>query len=631
MSEQEQLPLYRQTAGNLSAQVIVDSRRPADYALVEPTVLVALGHLGIPFLVHDLANGAPSEEKLKRCPLIVLAQRGLGENIGEAGARRLLSAQAAGTGLVSFDPALAAYGRDFAREFGLAPAGDPVSASALTLVGNEHWITALHEAGERIQTVQPVPVSPVGADGDVLLATGDGSPVLVAGYRGTGRFAFWTTGPELWLQGYLGHAQPHDDLFWRALAWSARKPFIMKAMPPFVAARIDDVSGVNSLWWVIASFAVKDKPLPRPLGELLCDVHPGSRSTAWRLRYLDILNEHGYVPSLGLFLDQVADSDWEVLGAKSQAGLAELAAHAWSDHISPQGVRTVDFIYQAGPSRPGRYGEPWSDPDPPEVVRAKFDRLDAIWRSRGIKPARTLNTHWHPPSPACLPYLKERGQVFLASETLFGMSILDENAHRWRLGPYGGTRAHAYGSGCFMDYMPVPGEAPGVQTGDFFSAGAYWGDPTAGGDPSDFLCTETVSDPDSDRTRNNIEQAAQRLARRLRVGLGSMFFGLLFCHEQHLAMLTEPELRTILQEADRLSARFEKEFVGYDRVAEYARSKCDTWIAEANLRHDGAIAVKLSGRATVPLRLYVFSDDGDRCPHRFEQLPPFEGGAAVTF
>ena len=631
MADQGLPPLHQPTAGNLSAQVIVDTRRPTEYAVVEPAIFVALGHLGLPFLVRDLTDGPLSTAELAQPPVIVLAQRGLGESMGEAGARQLLTAQATGTGLVSFDPSVAPYGREFCKEFGLAPKGEPEPANVLTVGASDHWIAALHEPGEDTPTVQPLPVWPVGTDRDVLLTTRDGAPVLLAGRRGKGRFAFWTAAPEMWLQSYLGHAQGLDDLFWRSFVWCARKPFVMKAMPPFVTARIDDVSGINSLWWVAASFAVKDKPLPRPLGALLCDIQPGRQSTASRLRYLDILNEHGYIPNLGLFLDQVGDDDWEILKAKSQAGLAEPAAHAFSDHISPEGVRTVDFIYQAGPSSPGEYGEPWSGPDPPDVVREKFNRLDAIWRRRGIEPAHTLNTHWHHPSLPCLPFLKDRGQVFLASATLFGMSILDDEAHRWRLGPYGRASSYAYGSSCFMDYLPVPPNVPGVRTGDFFVAGAYWGSRATGGDPADSLCTETVSDPDSGRTRNNLEHAAERLAQRLRVGLGSMFFGLLFCHEQHLGMLTEPELRTMLQEADRLSSRYQKEFVGYDQVSEYARSKCETQITQARVDRNGAVSLELSGRATVPLRVYVFADEGDRCPHRFQQLPVFEGSSTVTF
>jgi hypothetical protein len=631
VADQELPPLYQPSTGNLSLQAIVDTRRPADYALVEPAVFVAFGHLGIPSLVRNLADGPLTPDELAQTPLIVLAQRGLGESLGEQGVESLLAAQAAGAGLVSFDPELAPYGREFGREFGLAPKGDPEAATVFTIPQNDHWIASLHESAEETQAVQSLPVWPVETDRDVLLATRDGSPVLVTGRRGRGRFAFWTAGPELWLQSHLGHAQGLDDLFWRSLVWSARKPFLMKAMPPFVTARIDDVNGINALWWVTASFAVKDKPLPRPLGDLLCDIHPGRRSTAWGLRYVDILNAHGYIPNLGLFLDQVSDGDWDVLREKAKAGLAEPAPHAFSDHMAPDGVRTVDFIYQSGPSSPGEYGEPWSAPDPPDVVREKFERLDALWTRRGIEPSRTLNTHWHHPSLPCLPYLKERGQVFLASGILFGMSILDQASHDWRLGPYGRPSTYAYGDSCFFDYTPVPPGVSGVRTGEFFAAGAYWGDRTTGGDPADFLCTETVSDPDSGRTRNNLEHAARRLAERLRVGLGSMFFGLLFCHEQHLAMLTDPELRTILEEADRLSSRFEKEFVGYDHVSEYARSKCETWIADAGIDGKGTISLKLSGRSTVPLRLYVFGDEGDRCPHRFQELPIFEGSAAVTF
>ncbi len=72
--------------------------------------------------------------------------------------------------------------------------------------------------------------------------------------------------------------------------------------------------------------------------------------------------------------------------------------------------------------------------------------------------------------------------------------------------------------------------------------------------------------------------------------------------------------------------------VGYDHIAEYARSKVDTQITDAAREGRGdAVRVVLQGEATVPLKLYVFRDVGDGAEHRFEDVPPFQGKQEVRF
>ncbi len=626
-------PLFQPTAGNLALLLIVDSRLPTR-SEVEPAILSALGHLGLPYQLRDLADGALTGQELAGRPLVVLGQQGLGRALGEGGARVLLEALSGGVGLVSFDSSLEGYGPEFLRALELAPRGGPAPSHVFRVCAADHWITGTRAVGEEVEAVEPVPVESVAAGGTPLLATGNGRCVLCVGRHGRGRYAYWAAPPALWLQRCVGHAQGLDDLFWKCLVWCARKPLVMKAMPPFVTARIDDVCGLRSLWWVLATFGVSGRPLPEPITRLLCDPLPGRRSTAWGLRYVDVLNAHGYIPNLGLYPDQLADPDWGVLKEKSEAGLAEPFAHAFSDHIAATGARTVDFIYQSGPSSPGRFGEPWSLEDPPERARQKFARLDAIWAKRGIRPARSVNSHWHNPAPSALPFLKERGQTFLMSGSLFGISLMDSEAYEWRMGPYGATGSSRWGrAGCVLDYPPIPPGVPGVATGDFLCVESSWGRRGTREhrveDPGDFLCTESVSDPGSGRRRNNIEVAAQRLAQRLRVGLDSMFFGLLMTHEQHLSVLTEPELEALLSEADRLTSSYEKEFVGHDHVAEYAQAKLESHLAEGNVDGAGRVSLKLTGRAMVPLRLYVFRDEGERRLHRYQEVPVFDGEAEV--
>ena len=628
-------PLFRPTRGNLAALLLVDSRLPG-WAQVEPAVLRAFGHMGVPYAMRDLADGPLGAEEVVAHPVIVIGQEGLGASIGLAGASLLLDALADGVGVVSLDPGIGSYGKAFCEALRVAPSDEERPSHVFRSRGRGHWIAESRGVGEEVEAVRPVRVRSVRAGGAILLSSGDGRPVLTAGRHGRGRWVYWAAAPEIWLQSHLGHGQGLDGLFWRSLVWCARKPFVMNAMPPFVTARIDDVCGINSLWWVLADFGATGAALPRPIVELLCDVVPGGRSTAYQLTYLDVLNRHGYIPNLGVFLDQMGEAEWARLRDKSEAGLVEPFAHAFSDHISPDGVRTVDFIYRGSPSLPGRYGEPWSAEDPPTIARAKFERVDGIWKERGIRSARSVNSHWHAPSVTALPLLKERGQVYLMSASLPDISLMDEEAYQWRLGPYGPTGSSRWGrAGYVMDYVPMPQGAEGVETGDFFCVcGSWWNRGTAEhpqSDPEDFLCTEAVSDPRAGRGRNDVEGAARRLAQRLRVGLDSLFFGILFCHEQHLAVLTEEELEGVLSEADRLTDNLEKRFVSYDEVAEYARSRFDTHIEEAVVGPEGRVWLRLSGGASVPLLLSAYRDDGERCVRQFREVGPFEGAAEVRF
>src|SRR5262249_16678826 len=105
-----------------------------------------------------------------------------------------------------------------------------------------------------------------GGEGGVLAEGPDGAPLLVAAGLGQGKVVQWLLSPKVWTHPYLGHARGLDDLLWKGIAWAARKPFVMKAMPPFVRARFDDCYG----WW-------------RDAADL-----------AW----VDVWNAHGHVPSL---------------------------------------------------------------------------------------------------------------------------------------------------------------------------------------------------------------------------------------------------------------------------------------------------------------------------------------------
>ena len=112
---------------------------------------------------------------------------------------------------------------------------------------------------------------------------------------GKGRIVQFLVSPRMWDAEYLGHFQGLDGLLWRSIAWAARKPFAMLVFPPFVAFRVDDANGSANL------FGKRPDSANRGFG------------------YLYALHEHGYIPNVGLFVDDIS----EVLAAADAPGILD--------------------------------------------------------------------------------------------------------------------------------------------------------------------------------------------------------------------------------------------------------------------------------------------------------------------
>ena len=65
-----------------------------------------------------------------------------------------------------------------------------------------------------------------------------------------GRPMQFTVNPRVWRHEFFGHAQGIDDLFWRSILWTVRKPFAANMIPPFVTLSIDDCCGRHDFAYV---------------------------------------------------------------------------------------------------------------------------------------------------------------------------------------------------------------------------------------------------------------------------------------------------------------------------------------------------------------------------------------------
>jgi hypothetical protein len=578
------LDAYRQSRGNLAVVVVMDSSQP-EFPLLFETTFGALAHFGIPFRVADLAAGPLGDAALAGCRAALVAQEHLGARLGPAGQATLLSAAEQGMGLVSFDADLAAYGPAWLSAAGLAGAGrggEVVTGGTQTLgvVDASHPITWWQdgESTKPLKVPTPTALARV-VDTATLLEDGDGAPMLTARRLGRGKVVQWLVSPKVWRRQYFGHTFGLDDVWLRGITWAARKPFVMKAMPPFVRFRFDDCQG---LW-----------------------------RDAKDLAFVDVLNEFGHVPNLSFCIRSLTADGAAKASALCAAGKAELSPHTLAPSTS------LFYGDEGGEYSPARF-------------RELFAEIDDVLAKLAVRPSRILSDHDHGWSANAIPGLVARGITYKMNITMPGEPW--EAPHRdWRPAPYG-SMDYAF------DFLPAPADRffavynhypPAFEAARaYVDADHFLYHRPGGYGPYkwDMLNGLTVGPLHAE---NQIVAAARRLADHTRLGLDAMFFGGSITHSHFIRHLGAQEWRELLRRADALLPRHRYEPAPYDAIADYALSKVRTTIVGAD-ESGGRVTVDLEGESIAPLRLWVFaSEAGDE--HRFETTEAFTGRRTLEF
>ena len=247
----------------------------------------------------------------------------------------------------------------------------------------------------------------------------------------------------------------------------------------------------------------------------------------------------------------------------------------------------------------------------------------AMMRRRKIVPSKILSDHEHEYSSNVLPYLKQLG-----IEYKMNVMVPDESwggVHTdWKPAPYGSmSYALDYTPGPFplfvvFNHYPAFDHARSYLSPKRFllnRAGGY------GTHMWDFLNGLTTRD----RPKNDVKTMADRLVAHTRLGINSLFFGGSISHSHFTKALNLAEWKAILDRYERRTKRIEKVNVGYDDIAVYARSKFHTRIAAANRTEDGGMAVRLAGKADVPMKLSVFDERDGGPDRRYVPIDPFNG------
>jgi hypothetical protein len=566
-------------SNNGSVLLLVNKSDTDAYEQVEPAILSAFGHLGIPYKIWDIGSGCPSKKDYLNSSCVVLGQDHLGKKIGSTGADALRDAVADGVGLVSFDGDLGSYCGALLKIFNAGIAGSPVLCSKIKTVNTNHYITGTRELYDDITLDKPVELWPVespryGFSESSPLQTLSNWPFVITNVHGKGRVVLFTSSIKLWTFEILGHACGLDDVFWKSIVWAAKKPFVIYGMPPFASALVDDCSGSYN-----------------------------------HFRYVDTMNKYGWLPHLEIYLEDIdrvmhdenyADSN--KIKSLYDEGLADFGIHGltynnlmWFDHINRI---------------------PLSD----EHLAENFKKYDSYLKKWGIKPSRLENCHFGEIGRNALPYLKERGIEYLAMPLPFDAAWFDVPEKIKPIEPPGPYHHQGYNMG------DIP-EDP-----HFFSLRSKLDSKnrttTTFKPQVDFLWNNTMFWDENPRT--NVEEAARIAVLQIRRGIDARFFGQTVAHEQRINMVNMEEWEEIYARLQDGLKKYELIFRSSEYICDYARSHYNTGIKSINVnRQTGKINCTLEGEARVITALEVYTNNEDSVECRFHDVPSFTGEVSV--
>ena len=372
-----------------SRKIIIPVKKDC-YGYLEYCELIRpyLDVFGMPYeevdsLAESLSDGAA---------LVLLAQAGLVLSDGEAEA--VMSAVKNGTGLVCMDGTIlenAAF--DEIRTYDYMPS--PMSGSKIEITG-KNYITRYHDVGESIELYSALSFYNNAAlcNGTVVVKAGD-APLLEIAQYSCSKIVLWHSNG--WIRtSVLGPVHGMDDIMRDSIVWAAKKPFVIKGMPPFVGMRVDDVWG-----------AWRDK----------CPENP--------LLWIEISNKYGFKPWLGVFPDNIEEKSTELVCEYVKNGIATAFPHAlsgckWVGSDIPEEWAFFD----------PRRGKPWSD----EKVKENANRVKEWFDDNNIPISRFALAHYYEVGENALPYFLQWGCEFV------GVHIPPDASYRsqagLKCGPY---------------------------------------------------------------------------------------------------------------------------------------------------------------------------------------------------
>ena len=562
----------------METKIIVDSSKTVQYSRTEKGIFSAIEHFGFYYKIIDLAFERFFEREIENTNLIVIGQEGLGFSLGKLECDILMRNLYSGVGIVIFDGYISSYPFEFLNNIKIQEFV-PKRTCKIKLEKNS-WICQ-GTYNDEIELKNQLMFYCVKFDNkfwNAFLYSENGEVCGIYGRFGKGKIVLFLTSAGLWQDEILGHTEGLDDVFFRSLIWASKKPIITKTMPPFITARIDDVSGYGSK---VAKY----------------------KDTVEKFRYVDVLNKYKIVPNLGLFIDDIENQDIPFLREKYFEKQAEFSPHAFSD---PDNKNQYPIYMKHN-------GQEFSDNE----LKENFYKVDRKFELFGIKPSITLNAHFGEVGIKALPYLKERNQNFLMNIIKVGKAYSDQKAHIWDLKPYNKINfslSEIPEDNNFFNVLSLPlkieEKLSDERKVDF-----------------DFLYRCTVFWSENDST--DIKRAIKRGVFQIMRGLENKFFGCLMTHEQRISFLKIEEWEEIIIGIINSIGMKNKIFKSYDYISLYSKNLKNVLIEKIEFEKN--LEITLKGKTKIPLYLYIFYDREDEVIENILEIPPFENYSKLSF
>jgi len=558
-----------------------------------------LDNFGVPYSVLDVKTNAITTN-ITQHALIIIGHREIDTNhlYLDTDAQAVLSfAVSNGTGLVNFDYALSGGGFSsnytFVQDiFGFTYAGNLVSSNSITFPATEpanqmHYITALHSTNDPINIRSNLVLARFGFSTNVVgLALRGTNPVVMVTSFGGGRAVQWA-GYNWMTTAVKGPVAGLDDLVWRSFVWAARKPFVMRGMPPMVTLRVDDISGP------IAS----------------------SPSTNSLTNWVQIAVETGFKPYLSLFFNCLDSAEISYIRNLVTNGLATASIHSHGDCGS---VNEFFYFNHSALSQ-------WPD----SVMSNKF-ALGTAWHlTNGIPISKVVTPHYSEIGTNAFQGLKDWGVEFVQIEIVPGTVEYGANPSPWLIGapyrlyetPLQGLSPYPF---FYADYLNIPNHPE--LNGWFFNAYTEIRD--------DAPCQEFCPD-------RNVSDSIGRGTRQLKRAFDSMVMGQLFTHDYYFypipnnpvnsTIIPTNTWRQIMQGITNGVAGYAPQYVTLDHASRYVRATRTAQLTNATFNAvSGEVQLGLGGHTDLELQVQVFVGGGNAISNRPVSVPAFTNSIIVS-
>lgn len=544
-----------------------------DKAPLVTRFLSAFSHFGVPFRVQKVEPERNWAAEFNLCSGIVLTDSGCLMALGVQGRADLNAALKDNIGLVSYDTDFDGMDAQALEILGVENPGPYHTVTRIHTSNIRHPVTSERQLGDVVTLDRPLEVPRIGSRHTELLQSDSGSTLCLA--RDDRKVVTFCVPGDIWSLDVCGHCGMLDDVFYRSLVWSAKKPFLTFRLPPLVSAIVDDCTGSYN-----------------------------------HFSYVDTMNRYGWKPHLALFfagIDEVAHEDIGLDGRKIKSLYEERQAEFGPHAIRYNRLFGFAHLEKRCLSK--------------EELEENFAFHDRKIKEWGISPSRLAHMHFGEAGANCLPYLKKRGYEFFTRLLPLDVSWFDvpENvpplSPQWPYGHAGYSLSSMSEDPHFFQPLAVAGNKTRESTDFPIHA--------------DYLWDRTVFWGENDGI--DIDGAVDTVVHQIRQAVSSGFYGMVATHEQRIAVMHPWQWDELWAKvADRLSS-CNLRYCLLEEAMSAARDLFHTSIVALDRQGDELECV-LSGQARETVELQVFAkEQGHEIEPEPLAVPSFETGRRVVY